>query len=103
MTTFLAVRFALRTNRDFRISVNNDKWSDFGDIVFEFDHPKKTIEAIRCKKIETKYKYTPVVLTAESGKLSLKEQCEILKKLKRKDDLVNANFKLYTVSSVKRE
>ncbi|KAJ3641690.1 hypothetical protein Zmor_028173 [Zophobas morio] len=100
LTTFLAVRFALSTNQDFKISVNNDKWNDFGDIVFEFDHPKKTIETIRCKKIETKYKYTPVVLTAESGKLSLKEQCEILKKLKPKDDFVNTNFKLYTVSSV---
>ncbi|XP_063912865.1 uncharacterized protein LOC135129600 [Zophobas morio] len=101
LTTFLAVRFALSTNQDFKVSVNNDKWNDFGDIVFEFDHPEKTIEAIRCKKIETKNKYTPVALTAESGKLSLKEQCEILKKLNRKDDFVKTNFKLYTVSSVK--
>ncbi|XP_044262055.1 peptidyl-prolyl cis-trans isomerase G-like isoform X1 [Tribolium madens] len=96
LTVFYALRFSLENgNKNFKISLNDEKWDKFGDIVFE---TASEIHALQCKKTQTRNSITTETLSAESGIFSIKEQCQVLKKLREKKEYEKVAFKLFTVS-----
>ncbi|KAJ3655448.1 hypothetical protein Zmor_014579 [Zophobas morio] len=105
LSTYFALKYCLsKDNRDFRISVINSDWNEFGDVVIEFYtyNSVDEIQAIQCKQVQTRSNILVPTLAAEMGKFSIKSRCDILMQLKnkKKKSYDKAYFKLFTVSSL---
>jgi hypothetical protein len=102
LAAFFTLRYSLANySKDFQVSINDVKWKDFGDIVIEVINEDVTeIHAVQCRQIQSRNNVPITALSAEEGKFSIKKLCEMLKKLRNKENYEKTCFKLFTVSNL---
>jgi hypothetical protein len=96
------LRYSLANySKDFRVSINDVNWKDFGDIVIEVINEDVTeVHAVQCRQIQTRINVKMSALSVEEGDFSIKKLYETLKELQNKTNYEITYFKLFTVSNL---